>query len=267
MEPKPDAPFSAGEASKTLVNRGLRSRLHWMPEVDSTNRWAMDEAERGALAFQWYVADSQSAGRGRLGRTWVSPPEKNLYASCILRPNLELHQAPQVSLATAIAVHRTLTECYVKAGIKWPNDLQIGGRKVAGILNEIRAQPEHIEAIVVGIGINVGTARDEFPPELQAIATSLHAEESPVSRTEVFLSLARHLENVMLTLEQAGFEALRDEWNSACVLRGKSVEVLFGAESRQGVVDGLDKDGYLLLQTTHGLERIVAGDVTVRKNV
>ena len=266
MSPEPGAPFSAGEVAKALVNQDLRSRLHWLPEIDSTNRWAMAEAERGAPAFQWFVADTQSAGRGRLGRTWVSPPGRNLYASCILRPRLELHQAPQVSLAVAVAAHRALLDCGIRAGIKWPNDLQINGRKVAGILNEIRAQPEHIEAIVVGIGINVGTARAEFPPELQSIATSLHAEDCPVSRTEVFLHLARHLEGVMATLEQAGFKALRDEWNSACVLRGKPVEVLFGGESRRGTVDGLDEDGYLLLQTAHGVERIVAGDVSVRKN-
>jgi BirA family biotin operon repressor/biotin-[acetyl-CoA-carboxylase] ligase len=257
--------FSAAEARQSLQKSGSRARLQWREQTESTNRWAMDEAEHGAPAYSWYAADSQTAGRGRLGRTWVSPPGRNLYVSCVLRPRISLHQAPQVSLAAGIAVHRALADCGVQAGIKWPNDLQIGGRKVSGILNEIRALPDGIEAIVVGIGINVCTARAEFPPELRDIATSLHAEGGAAGRTEVFIRLAQRLEESVGTLEEHGFAALRDAWNSACVLRGKPVEVLFGDTSRQGIVDGLDEDGYLLLRTGAGVERIVAGDVSVKK--
>ncbi len=259
------APFDKQQAASELAARGLHAALHWCESSPSTNSWAMNEAEDGAPAFSWYVADRQSAGRGRLGRAWVSPPGRNLYASCVLRPSLPPARASQLSLAVAVAVHRAVSALGVDARIKWPNDIHVNGRKLAGILCELRADPDRIDALVAGIGINVGMRADEFPPDLATPPTSLQMEGFDPDRTRLFVELAAALEAVVGLLETSGFAALRDEWNRACALHGKQVEVLFGEESRAGTVAGLDEDGYLILEHAGGCERIVAGDVTVKK--
>ena len=246
--------------------RALRgATVSWAPSTDSTNRWAMDEAGRGAPAHAWYVADEQTAGRGRLGRAWFSPPGRNLYASCVLRPRLTPAQAPQVALAAALGARRALAACGVDAGIKWPNDLQVRGRKIAGILCEVQAEPERISAVIVGVGINVALTAGELGPDLKDIATSLRIEGSAAGRTEVFLALADEMRRAVTVLENEGFAALRDEWNAGAVLQGRAVEVVFSGQTRTGTVHGLDDEGFLLLTGPHGVERIVAGDVTVKK--
>jgi BirA family biotin operon repressor/biotin-[acetyl-CoA-carboxylase] ligase len=237
----------------------------WAPTVDSTNRWAMDEAARGAPGHHWFVADAQTAGRGRLGRAWFSPPGCNLYASCLLRPALTPAQAPQVALAAALAVRRALAACGVDAGIKWPNDLQVAGKKIAGILCEVQAEPERVAAVVVGVGVNVELTAAMLDPALAPIATSVLLAGGKADRTRVFTALAPELRRAVATLERDGFGALRDEWNAGSVLQDRAVEVLFAGRALAGVVRGLDADGFLLLEGPHGVERIVAGDVTVKK--
>jgi BirA family biotin operon repressor/biotin-[acetyl-CoA-carboxylase] ligase len=264
-QPSVPTQFDVPAMQAALRDAGMRATLHWQAEVDSTNAWAMGEAERGAAPFSWYVADSQTAGRGRLGRAWVSPPGRNLYASVVLRPSLPVAAAAQTGLAAALAVQRAVSACGLEARIKWPNDVHVNGRKISGILSEVHAEPDNLKAIVVGIGINVAMTAAEFPPEIAAIATSIHAAGGTGDRARVFLALATHLESLVATLESDGFAALRTEWNRHSLLQGRPVEILFGGETRQGVVEGLDDEGFLLLQTPTGLEKIVAGDVTVKK--
>lgn len=262
-------PFDMAFAQDELQRRGLHAKLHWVAEVDSTNRWAIDQAEQGEPAFTWFVADRQTQGRGRLGRAWLSPPGRNLYASVILRPSLASTEAPTVGLAMALAAVRALKACGANPQIKWPNDLQVAGKKVAGILCEARfepaAAPQSIACIVAGFGINVAMKPGEFPPELSSTATSLHAVGVATNREQVFAELASAVEAVMEQLAAVGFISLCDEWNAASALTGRFIEVLFGNESRQGTVLGIDRSGRLLLLTSSGLEPIVAGDVSVKK--
>ena len=266
-----DVIFEPGSANTLLSSQGCRSRVEWVECIDSTNEWAMQAAEAGAAPYAWFVADRQTAGRGRLGREWLSPPTCNLYTSCVLRPALAPAHAAQLSLAIAIAVHRAITACGISAKIKWPNDVHVQGKKIAGILCELRADTDRIEALIAGIGINVGLLPSDFPPEVREIATSLHAEgavvdRAVVDRTGVFVALAREMESVVQLLENRGFSALQDEWNAACALRGRFVEVLFGDHTVSGTVVGIDSDGYLLLEQAGDVVRIIAGDVTVKKS-
>lgn len=260
------APFDAAEANRRLAAAGAGSRLRLAESVDSTNRWAMTEADAGAPHLTWFAADTQTAGRGRLGRAWVSPPGKNLYVSCVLRPDLAPAQAPLAGLAAALAVQRAVTACGVTgARVKWPNDVHAAGGKLAGILSEMKAQPERVEALVVGIGLNVAMTADDFPPGLMQPATSLRIEGSDADRTAAFTALALAFEELMGTLSRHGFAALRDEWNAASLLNGRRVTVEFSGRTAEGVVRGLDAEGFLELETAGGRELIVAGDVTVKK--
>lgn len=257
--------FDAQAATDRLRAKNARATLTWLAETPSTNTLAMEAAENGASEFSWFVADKQLAGRGRLGRTWVSPAGRNLYASCIVRPRVTPALAPQLALAAALAVQRAVSMCGIASQIKWPNDIWSHGKKLAGILCEVKAEPDRVDAIIVGVGINVGMAAAEFPPELRDVATSLAAEGSQADRTDVFTALATALEAVLAEYAGGGFAALRDEYNAACLLRGKHAEIIFGEQTLSGIVAGIDADGFLLLNTGHGVERIVAGDVTVKK--
>lgn len=258
--------FDAAEANRRLAAAGAGSRLRFAETTDSTNRWAMTESEAGAPHLTWFAADAQTAGKGRLGRAWVSPPGKNLYVSVLLRPDMAPPQAPQVGLVAALAVQRAVAACGVtSARVKWPNDIHAAGGKLSGILSEIKAQPERIEALVVGIGLNVGMAREDFPPGLMQPATSLRIEGSQADRTTVFTHLALAFEDLLRKLSAGGFAAVRDEWNAVSLLNGRRVAIDFSGRTAEGVVRGLDAEGFLELETANGLECIVAGDVTVKK--
>jgi BirA family transcriptional regulator, biotin operon repressor / biotin---[acetyl-CoA-carboxylase] ligase len=257
--------FDADMLNEAFRLENLRSRVAFFPTLESTNAQAMSEALKGAPAFNWIVADAQTAGRGRLGRSWVSPAGRNLYASCVLRPTLSAAEMPRVSLAVAIAVHRAVSAIGAEALIKWPNDIQINGRKLAGVLCEAHSDGDRIEAVIAGIGLNIGMDEADFPPELRDSATSLRIEGVQADRMEIFQRLARALETTLATLENQGFAALHEEWNAVCALRGRQVEITSGPETHAGTVAGIDAEGYLLLVTPGGTERVAAGEVSVKK--
>ncbi len=243
----------------------LHASLEWQSEVDSTNTWAAAEASAGAQPYSWFVAGAQRAGRGRLGRTWSSPPELNLYASCVLRPAVPPARVAQTSLVVALAVRRALAPLVPDVQVKWPNDLLVSGRKVAGILCEAQFQGERLGAVVAGIGVNVGALPADLPPEVRVRATSLRDAGSEATVEDVLLAMAAALETLLPAFESTGFAPLRDEWNAACALSGRRVTLAFADQEREGVVRGLDEEGLLLLETAGGLERILAGEVTVKK--
>src|SRR5581483_105763 len=164
-------PDRLGPAELAPHLTGRWRRIEWRAEIDSTQRLARDLARAGAEEGTCVVAEAQSAGRGRLGRTWHSPPGTNLYCSVVLRP-------PLAPAAVPAAVAETTT---LSAEIKWPNDVLVGGRKVAGILTELEAELERVRFVIVGIGVNLNTTA--FPAELAERATSLAlASGRPVDR-------------------------------------------------------------------------------------
>lgn len=237
----------------------------WHAEVDSTQRVARELARSGAAEGTVVIAEAQTAGRGRLGRTWHSPPGTNLYCSILLRPALSIVRVPELALVAGLGVARAADGLGLHARIKWPNDVLVGGRKVAGILTEMEAELDRVHVVIVGIGVNVNAAAEHFPPYLSDKATSLAvASGAPIDRIGFTAGLLAELESCFARHRDGGFAALRDEWERRSALTGRRVTVAGPHGDVAGEVSGLDDDGALRLVDASGtVHRIVAGEVTV----
>ena len=233
--------------------------------VDSTNRLAAELARKGAAEGTAVVAEQQSAGRGRLGRSWVSPAGVNLYLSVVLRPVLPPTEVPRLTLVAAVALAEAVGDTVdLPPEIKWPNDLLIGGRKVAGILTELEAEADRVRFVVLGIGVNLNARAADFPPELRRKASSLLlASGRRVDRAAFAGRLLTRLDRAYDRLMTRGFAALRPDYERFHVLPGRRV-VVEGNPRVEGVVLGIDDDGALRIETAEGVVRVVAGEVTLR---
>ena len=225
---------------------------------------ARDGVKEGVVVF----AESQTRGRGRLGRKWISPAHKGLWFSILLRPDLRPQETTQLTVASATALRRAIqSQTGLKPEIKWPNDILIGGKKVAGILTELNAELDKVRYVILGIGIDVNLDANEFPAELKKIATSLKIEAGEtISRAELATAILRELDNYYSRVRGHFFASVADEWEENCTTMGKNVAVQIGERKIRGRAESLDDDGALLLRTEHGhLERITGGDVTLEK--
>ena len=232
---------------------------------DVIEKLARDGVREGAVVF----AESQTKGRGRLGRVWLSPARKGLWFSILLRPELRPQAATQLTIASATALRRAIQAVTrLSPEIKWPNDLLIGGKKVAGILTEMSAEVDRVRHIILGIGVDVNLAPNEFPAELRKIATSLRIEAGEeISRSELATAILRELDVDYARIGAGKFSQVADEWEAGCATIGKNVSVQTGVQRIRGRAEALDDDGALLVRTEHGhLERVIGGDVTLEKN-
>ncbi len=254
----------ASEIENRLNTRLLGTSVVTYAEIDSTNTELRRLAEAGAVEGTVVVADRQSAGRGRLGRRWESPSGVNLYCSILLRPDIPLHQASQLTFLSAVAVAETLNDvCGLTAKVKWPNDILVGGAKISGLLNEMNAETEQIHFVILGIGVNLNMLTEQFPQELNYRATSALLESGrPVDRLLFLRSLLEKLDLFYNEFLRDGFVPIRRRWESLCNTINAVVEVDMGNLKLSGTVVGLDPDGALRLQLENGtVERILAGDV------
>jgi BirA family biotin operon repressor/biotin-[acetyl-CoA-carboxylase] ligase len=236
----------------------------WHAEIDSTQRVARELARDGADEGTTVIAESQTGGRGRLGRTWHSPPGVNLYASIILRPPLPPPAVPQIALVAGLAVaDAVVASTGLAPRLKWPNDVLVDGRTVAGILTEMEAEMERVHHVIAGIGVNVNV--DAFPDDLVAKATSLRlASGRRVDRAAFAAGLLAAFEARYGRVQADGFSAMRGEWEACSSLTGKEVRVAASDGEVMGRVLGLDDDGALRLEGPPGtVRRIVAGEVTL----
>ena len=242
------------EIALGLATRWLARDIHYFEETDSTNRAALDLARTGAAHGTTVIAEAQTAGRGRLGRTFFSPPGTNLYTSVLLRPKLTTAEAPAWILASAVAVAETVAEFVERPDaveIKWPNDVLIERRKVAGIL--VEARPDAGWA-VIGIGVNVSTTDADLPPDVRGSATSLAQASPPAPAVEAMLAtvlqaLARRLSDP--------HEWVLEAWRSRDLLRGERVRWRDG----EGLAGGIDEAGRLLVEQRAGIAALDAGEV------
>ena len=266
LQETPDLPL-AEELRRGLSVRTIGREIRYLAETDSTNRQAYALGEEGAGEGLVVIADRQTAGRGRMGRSWASPPGVNLYLSVLLRPPLPPHAAPQLTFVSTLAVSRAIAACCgLEATHKWPNDVLIDGRKVAGLLNELSAESDLIRFVVLGIGINLNMTADLFPADLRLPATSLLLSGGrPVSRAAFARELLQQLDVLYAEYLNRGPAAIMAAWEARCDLIGRAVVVDEGGSGTvRGSVAGIDRDGALLLTLANGAtERILAGDVRV----
>jgi BirA family transcriptional regulator, biotin operon repressor / biotin---[acetyl-CoA-carboxylase] ligase len=228
----------------------------------STNDDAKRAAEEGAPSGAAFLANAQTRGRGRLGRTWHSPPDENLYASFLLRPSLDPKRASLVTLASGLAVADTLEPLvpHARITLKWPNDVLIDDRKVAGILSEARLSGEDAW-IVVGIGINVHTRA--FPADLAARATSLALSgATTVDRSDLFVAVASALSARLDTLRTGASSTLVESFAARDALAGRPIAV----DGAPAIAIGIARDGALRIRHPDGTESFcIAGDVQLRE--
>jgi len=251
-----------------LHTRWLARSYHWLEETDSTNRVALELGRGGAPHGTAVVAEAQHAGRGRLGRSFYSPPHRNLYTSLVLRRPSEAIHSATIVFAAAIAVADAVAETVGQSSaveIKWPNDVLLGGLKTSGILMEATGSgPERF--LVLGIGVNLNADPAEFPEEFRSRATSLAAFCGfPIDRPGFAALLYGKLEDQLERHERGGFAALRPAFEARFRMPGQRVCVT-GAQTVQGVVIGVDAQGALCIRCADGHEeRVLAGDVTIAK--
>lgn len=252
--------------TKRAVLTGLTTQrygrhLYVFEELDSTNACARTLAATGSPDGTTVLAEYQTAGRGRLGRSWMSEPGRNILVSVIIRPpaGTVVAMLPYiVGLAVAEAVGSTAG---IRAAIKWPNDILVDGKKVCGILLEQEGTGTDA-AIVAGIGINVG--QTDFPPEIAGRATSLNAVAgAPVDRIVLLQTLLRTLEEKVALSSGKALGALLRDWSDRCMTLGRTITVEHGTQQVTGLAVGLSDDGGLLIEHDGRTEVVYAGDTTI----
>lgn len=229
--------------------------------IDSTNSEAIRQAVMGADEGLCVVARQQTAGRGRLGRSWVSEPDIGLYFSIVLRPRIDTRLLPLIPLAAGVAVYDTLVEFDIKADLKWVNDLLVDEKKIAGILAE-SVETVIGRAVVVGIGVNLLST--SYPGEINSVATSIEAITGVRLKTQdVTPVLIEKLDRYYEILENGRQDEIIEHWKDrSTYFSGKTVKVLLGNSSIEGITDGLESNGALRLRKADGsLEIVQAGDV------
>jgi BirA family transcriptional regulator, biotin operon repressor / biotin---[acetyl-CoA-carboxylase] ligase len=254
------------ELGAGLTTLRVGARLVCLKETESTNAVAFRMAEEGAVEGTVVIADTQSAGKGRLGRIWLSPPGVNLYCSVVLRPPISPVAACQLTFLSVVAVARAIEKLTALAPqIKWPNDILVSGKKVAGLLNEMNAETEKVNFVVLGIGVNLNMRLSQLGQGVRHPATSLFEEGGgEVDRVAFTRTLLTELDALYDLFLQHGEKPVREEWLRRSAIAGRSVRVVSGERDFTGVVQGVDAFGALLVQPAHGsLETVLSGDVTL----
>jgi BirA family biotin operon repressor/biotin-[acetyl-CoA-carboxylase] ligase len=218
-------------------------------------RDAHDPAPHGGVI----IADSQTGGRGRLGRRWHSPPGENLYFSCVLRPKLPIARVPAITLCAGLAVCEVVNSLGVEASIKWPNDVWVGERKLAGVLTEMSTRSQHVESVIVGVGVNVNSTI--FPDDLEATSIRLETgveQERSGLLDALLLSMDKWVERYL----EGGVPALAAAFESHNLLGGRDVQVRIEGALIAGRVASLADDGSLLVEDKSGVQhKVIAGEV------
>ena len=251
----------------TIFGADIHHNYHHYYKIGSTNVEAMASASAGAPEGSVFVAEEQTAGRGRGAHQWESAPSAGIYCSVVLRPALPPSEALVLSLAAGLAVHAAVQQIdsRVRPDLKWPNDLLIDGKKFCGILTEMNAEPTRVRYLVVGIGINVNQAK--FPVELQPVATSLRlASGTEWSRVDLCAALLKSLDREYRDLleEPGAHESiLRRFQEQSSTVRGRRVQIEENG-GFEGVTEGLDPRGFLQVRTAAGLRTVLSGTVSLK---
>jgi len=264
----------SGPLTEEELRSGLRTtligrRILALQETGSTNQVAMELAAEGAPEGTVVVAEAQTRGKGRFGRTWASPAGLGIYTSIVLRPPIPSDRVPIITLIAGVAVAEAIREATgLAVSLKWPNDVLIRGRKAAGILAELDAEAEVVRYVVVGIGINVNQALEDFPLELRESASSLKIGLGhEIHRTVLAQCLFEKMETWYLRFLREGSTPILQRFEDLCINLSQEVRVRSEEGLLEGLATGIDPEGALLLRLQDGsLVRVLAGEVTLRKD-
>lgn len=262
-------------APDLMTEAEIKSLLHtdWVAKevlyfdtIDSTNTKAQELAEKGYPSGTLVVADKQESGKGRRGRSWVSPSGTGIFMTLMIKPDINPNNASMLTLVAALAVAKAITSVTgEEALIKWPNDIVVNGKKVCGILTEMNAQFDYINHIVVGIGINVHN--ESFPEEISQMASSLMIEAGGkrFHRAQIIAETMAYFEQYYDTfLKTQDLSALVREYDKLLVNRNKSVRVLDPKEPFDGKAMGITPKGELIVDTWESRKLVSSGEVSVR---
>jgi len=245
--------------SESVLTAGLRTTtfgrsIRLFDRIGSTQEAARELAEQGEPEGTVVIAEQQTAGKGRMGRSWHSPYGKGLWMTLLLRPRIPIHFAPQLTLMSAVAVCRAIRQCAaVPAAIKWPNDLLIGGKKVCGILLESSAEDERLRYVLVGIGTSVNLTVEDFPDELRDVATSLRiAAGREQNRAELFHAILYEFERWYNLYQENGFDPVRRAWEALAVSLGGRIRARTPHGYVEGTARSIDDSGALAVETEDG---------------
>ncbi len=259
--------FNEYKLKSLMSGKDIGDPLYFFPVTESTNAVAFNLAEEGAVEGTVVIAESQSKGRGRLrNREWISPPGLNLYTSIILRPSLDAALSSSITLMAGVAAAESISfYCQDNVALKWPNDVLVNGKKVCGILTEMKTEGKKTAFIILGIGLNINMRKDDMPSPLKVNATSLLEETgSSVSRLEAAAKLFELVGKFYKLFIAEGFAPIRDLWHHYSCISDRRIEVTHGNEILRGKAAGLDETGALILIEDNGkARRVMAGDVFI----
>jgi len=264
-------PITADEIRQGLCTKVFgKKNIIFLNETDSTNTWAKELAAQGAPEGTLVIAEKQTEGRGRRGRSWFSPPGGGIYFSLILRPVISPGETPKITLMTAVVLAETLISLMkLKLRIKWPNDILVNGKKLAGILTEISTEMDAVNYIIVGLGLNVNTQFEQFPQDIKGNATSILIENGKqFPRVKLIQHYLKLYEIYYDMFKNNDFEPIMKRWRELADIIGKQIRVDVIGKTHIGKVVDVDNDGVLILKDDQGrLQRIFSGDVTLARQI
>lgn len=260
--------LSLSELEPYLSTSFIGRSIIYLDSTSSTNTYAKQTAEKPFKEGTVIIAEEQTAGKGRLGRQWVSPNGKGIWMSILLKPDVLPADAPKLTIAAAYAVVKALWSCCrLEAGIKWPNDIVAGGRKLCGILTEMSAEGDEIKSVVIGIGINANLDKEDFGPEVSGMATSIKLETGgAVSRKALIAEVLNEFEKVYEAFSEEGsIKSFLPEYKAKSAVLGKEIRVIGKREEITGLAVDISEEGHLVVRLGDGiLKEIMSGEVSVR---
>ena len=259
LESVPDRLFSF-EVTRDLDTKFTGKKIHYYEAVPSTMDLAMGLGMKGASEGTVILAETQTKGKGRLGRIWFSPKFKGIYLSLILRPKFSPQRTPLLTLLSAVSICEAIKEhCGIDSQIKWPNDILINNKKVAGILTELNAEMDEVNFVIIGIGLNVN---NELKSLISGSTSLREAMGEEVSRVGLLQEILRRIEANYIHFDQKGPKAIIDKWREYSITLGKRVKVYSHREHIEGQAVNIDADGGLMVRKDSGLTvKVMAGDV------
>lgn len=262
------------EIGNNLNTRIIGREIHCFSTIDSTNIYAKKIAQEGCPEGTLVVADQQTLGRGRLGREWSSMDKKGIWMTVVLRPCIGLEDVQIITLAASVAIVKALKEALqIEAGIKWPNDIILNGKKVCGILTEMSMEVDRVNFLVLGMGINVSHSKDDFEDQLKDKATSLKifTEENALQkggllkRSELIKIILFYLEQIYDNVNNGTLNYIIEEWKKFSVTLGKRVVISYKDKQYEGIAKDITKDGKLVVLCDDGeIREVLSGEISVR---